>query len=137
MNQRLLQVMWQQSENLPFWQSRNVPLYFRGIAPIPSCTHCAACVRTRQGFPPARANTARGLDGTRRKRKPNAPDKREWELFGTAPKGTFSLCHRGGHFYFAATRQLQVNDYLREESRVLREQLADRRLRLNDQQRRD
>ena len=33
-------------------------------------------------------------------------------------------------------RQLQVIDYLREENRVLREQLGDRRLRLNDHQRR-
>src|SRR5580704_14308611 len=33
-------------------------------------------------------------------------------------------------------RQLQVIDYLREENRVLREQLGDRRLRLNDPQRR-
>jgi hypothetical protein len=33
-------------------------------------------------------------------------------------------------------RQLQVTDYLREENRVLREQLDGRRLRLNDDQRR-
>jgi len=33
-------------------------------------------------------------------------------------------------------RQLQVIDYLREENRLLREQLGDRRLRLNDHQRR-
>src|SRR5260370_34668140 len=33
-------------------------------------------------------------------------------------------------------RQLQVIDYLREENRVLREQLGDRRLRLDDNQRR-
>src|SRR6204780_2112617 len=33
-------------------------------------------------------------------------------------------------------RQLQVIDYLREENRVLREQLGDRRLRLNDHERR-
>jgi putative transposase len=33
-------------------------------------------------------------------------------------------------------RQLQVIDYLREENQVLREQLGDRRLRLNDRQRR-
>ena len=33
-------------------------------------------------------------------------------------------------------RQLQVIDYLREENRVLREQLGGRRLRLNDNQRR-
>jgi putative transposase len=33
-------------------------------------------------------------------------------------------------------RQLQIVDYLREENRVLREQLAGRRLRLNDDQRR-
>jgi putative transposase len=33
-------------------------------------------------------------------------------------------------------RQLQVIDYLREENRVLREQLGDRRLRLDDDQRR-
>jgi hypothetical protein len=33
-------------------------------------------------------------------------------------------------------RQLQVIDYLREENRVLREQLGDRRMRLNDHQRR-
>jgi hypothetical protein len=33
-------------------------------------------------------------------------------------------------------RQLQMIDYLREENRVLREQLAGRRLRLNDDQRR-
>ena len=33
-------------------------------------------------------------------------------------------------------RQRQVIDYLREENRVLREQLGDRRLRLNDEQRR-
>ena len=33
-------------------------------------------------------------------------------------------------------RQLQIIDYLREENRVLREQLGDKRLRLNDDQRR-
>src|SRR5499426_4642552 len=33
-------------------------------------------------------------------------------------------------------RQLQAIDYLREENRVLREQLGGRRLRLNDDQRR-
>jgi hypothetical protein len=33
-------------------------------------------------------------------------------------------------------RQLRVIDYLREENRALREQLGDRRLRLNDHQRR-
>ena len=33
-------------------------------------------------------------------------------------------------------RQLQVIDYLREENRVLREQLGGRRLRLDDNQRR-
>jgi putative transposase len=33
-------------------------------------------------------------------------------------------------------RQLQVIDYLREENRVLREQLGDRRLHLDDHQRR-
>ena len=33
-------------------------------------------------------------------------------------------------------RQLQVIDYLREENRVLREQLGGKRLRLNDDQRR-
>ncbi len=33
-------------------------------------------------------------------------------------------------------RQLQMIDYLREENRVLREQLGSRRLRLNDDQRR-
>jgi putative transposase len=33
-------------------------------------------------------------------------------------------------------RQLQMIDYLREENRVLREQLGERRLRLNDNQRR-
>jgi len=33
-------------------------------------------------------------------------------------------------------RQLQVIDYLREENRVLREQLGDRRVRLDDNQRR-
>ena len=33
-------------------------------------------------------------------------------------------------------RQRQVIDYLREENRVLREQLGDRRVRLNDNQRR-
>ena len=33
-------------------------------------------------------------------------------------------------------RQLQVIDYLREENRVLREQLGGRRLRINDNQRR-
>jgi putative transposase len=32
--------------------------------------------------------------------------------------------------------QLQMIEYLREENRVLREQLGDRRLRLNDDQRR-
>ena len=32
--------------------------------------------------------------------------------------------------------QLQIIDYLREENRVLREQLGGRRLRLNDDQRR-
>src|SRR5947207_13730732 len=33
-------------------------------------------------------------------------------------------------------RQLQIIDYLREENRVLREQLGDRRVRFNDDQRR-
>ena len=33
-------------------------------------------------------------------------------------------------------RQMQVIDYLREENRVLREQLGGRRLRLDDNQRR-
>jgi hypothetical protein len=33
-------------------------------------------------------------------------------------------------------RQLQMIEYLREESRVLREQLGERRLRLSDNQRR-
>ena len=33
-------------------------------------------------------------------------------------------------------RQLQVIDYLREENRVLREQLGEHRLRFNDDQRR-
>ena len=33
-------------------------------------------------------------------------------------------------------RQLQIIDYLREENRVLREQLGGRRIRLNDDQRR-
>src|SRR5712691_4906922 len=33
-------------------------------------------------------------------------------------------------------RQLQIIDYLREENRVLREQLGGRRMRLNDDQRR-
>jgi putative transposase len=33
-------------------------------------------------------------------------------------------------------RQLEVIDYLREENRVLREQLGGRRVRLNDDQRR-
>ena len=33
-------------------------------------------------------------------------------------------------------RQLQVIEYLREENRVLREQLGERRLRLSDDQRR-
>ena len=33
-------------------------------------------------------------------------------------------------------RQRQMIEYLREENRVLREQLGDRRLRLNDDQRR-
>ena len=33
-------------------------------------------------------------------------------------------------------RQLQVIEYLREENRVLREQLGEHRLRLNDEQRR-
>jgi putative transposase len=33
-------------------------------------------------------------------------------------------------------RQLQMIDYLRDENRVLREQLGGRRLRLNDEQRR-
>ena len=33
-------------------------------------------------------------------------------------------------------RQLQMIDYLREENRVLREQLGGRRMRLNDDQRR-
>ena len=33
-------------------------------------------------------------------------------------------------------RELYILDYVREESRVLREQLGERRLRLNDDQRR-
>jgi len=33
-------------------------------------------------------------------------------------------------------RQLQIMDYLREENRVLREQLGGQRMRLNDDQRR-
>jgi putative transposase len=41
-----------------------------------------------------------------------------------------------GRFRVVNQRQLQVIDYLREENRVLREQLGDRRLRFNDHQRR-
>ena len=37
---------------------------------------------------------------------------------------------------WTSQRQLQMIDYLREENRVLREQLGDRRLRLDDDQRR-
>lgn len=92
--QQLTLVLWQQDRNVPFWQSRNVPLDFRETAPIPPCAHCAACGGTRQGFPPARAKTARGLDGTRRKQTTHFPHKREWELLEI---------DRGGHFYFAAT----------------------------------
>ena len=34
--------------------------------------------------PAARANTARGLDGTRRKPEPHIPHKREWKLLESA-----------------------------------------------------
>ena len=41
-----------------------------------------------------------------------------------------------GRFRWMNQRQLEVIDYLRVENRVLREQLGDRRLQLNDNQRR-
>src|SRR6266404_5603605 len=67
----------------PFLLDRNVPL-LRPEDPIPSCDDCAACSGTRQDYPAARATTARGLDGTRRKPEPHIPHKREWELLESA-----------------------------------------------------
>ena len=67
----------------PFRLDRNVPL-LRPEDPIPSCDDCAACSGTRQDYPAARATTARGLDGTRRKPEPHIPHKREWKLLESA-----------------------------------------------------
>src|SRR5207249_3137614 len=71
----------------PFRLDRNVPL-LRPEDPIPSCDDCAACSGTLQGCPPARATTARGLDGTRRKPEPHIPHKREWYLLESATGAT-------------------------------------------------
>src|SRR5689334_14117577 len=75
--------------------------YLRSETPIPSRDDCAACSGTRQDYPEARANTARGLDGTRRKPEPHIPYKREWDLLESATgdisigvkKGTFLTRH--------------------------------------------
>ena len=65
--------------------------------PIPSWDDLAACSGTRQGYPAARANTARGLDGTRRKPEPHIPYKREWDLLESAT-GAISTEVRMGTF---------------------------------------
>ena len=80
----------------PFLLDRNVPL-LRSETPIPSCDDCAACSGTRQDYPTARATTARGLDGTRRKPEPHIPHKREWELLESAT-GAISIEVRMGTF---------------------------------------
>src|SRR3989442_13593902 len=80
----------------PFLLDRNVPL-LRSETPIPSCDDCAACSGTRQDYPAARANTARGLDGTRRKPEPHIPHKREWDLLESAT-GAISIEVRKGPF---------------------------------------
>jgi hypothetical protein len=74
----------------------NVPL-LRFETPIPSCDDYAACNGTRQDYPAARATTARGLDGTRRKPEPHIPHKREWELLESAT-GDISIEVRMGTF---------------------------------------
>ena len=68
--------------------------YLRSETPIPSWDDCAACSGTRQDYPGARANTARGLDGTRRKPEPHIPYKREWELLESA---TGDISNEGRH----------------------------------------
>src|SRR5207247_6341350 len=65
--------------------------------PIPSWDDLAACSGTRQGFPPARANTARGPDGTRCKPGTHFPHKREWEPL-ESPTGAISTELRMGTF---------------------------------------
>ena len=65
--------------------------------PIPSWDDLAACSGTRQGFPPARANTARGPDGTRCKPGTHFPHKREWEPL-ESPTGAISTEVRMGTF---------------------------------------
>src|SRR5258708_9137332 len=80
----------------PFLLDRKVPL-LRPEDPIPSCDDCAACSGTRQDYPAARATTARGLDGTRRKQEPHIPHKREWEFLESAT-GAISIEVRMGTF---------------------------------------
>src|SRR5258708_1200801 len=65
-------------------------LLLRPEDPIPSWDDLAACSGTRQGFPPGRANTARGPDGTRC--KPGTPFSSYEEM------GTLGIAYRG-HFY--------------------------------------
>src|SRR5260370_42632023 len=102
---------WQSRQGTLTRQSRNVAFgkvemspCFRFARSHSLCAHCAACGGTRQGFPSARARTARGLDGTRRKPKTNFPEKREWKLLGV-DAGDISILPGRRHFYFAATKQ--------------------------------
>src|SRR5450759_2501842 len=71
--------------------------YLSSETPIPSWDDCAACSGFRQDYPAARANTARGLDGTRRKPEPHIPHKREWDLLESAT-GAISIGVRKGTF---------------------------------------
>ena len=71
--------------------------YLRSETPIPSWDDGAACSGTRQDYPAARATTARGLDGTRRKPEPHIPHKKEWELLESAT-GDISIEVRTGTF---------------------------------------
>src|SRR2546423_1022295 len=59
--------------------------FLRRKAPIPSSDDCAAYGEFRQGFPPAPAESACGLDRTRRKPETDFPQKRGWELMESAP----------------------------------------------------
>ena len=70
-----------------------------GGAPIPSCNDCVACGARPQGYPPARAKTARGLDPLLRKPKADLSDKREWEPLELAV-GVISTLLRKGTFLF-------------------------------------
>ena len=80
--------------------------YLRSETPIPSWDDCAACSGTRQDYPAARATTARGLDGTRRKPEPHIPHKREWYLLESAT-GEISIEVRMGTFLTRLDRIVQ------------------------------